>query len=242
MNTDAFFRQGKSHLVCQDYARAQDLCAALADGCSSSPHTDMGARYLVNSFFNGAEDLEYGALCQKPSCLPKTCLDATLMTLSVGEEYSEVSCYGDGVIVIVPQEGDAFIYDIDWNDMPAYLSYRLNPERLTGVTLQGTVTTGLLTSQCVDMADLSSDVFHLQVPNKDYKQILLFSDGVKSFQRKLDGRNQPVDFREVLLEMTKIKATKGRYLARRSQSFLDRFCAKEGWFHTDDFSVVGAVL
>ena len=50
-NADAFFSIGKTHMVCEDYARAGTQqnglpYALVCDGCSSSPDTDIGARLL----------------------------------------------------------------------------------------------------------------------------------------------------------------------------------------------------
>ena len=51
-HADAAFTIGKTHAVCQDYALAQNASDTsplratwLSDGCSSSPHTDIGARF-----------------------------------------------------------------------------------------------------------------------------------------------------------------------------------------------------
>ncbi len=65
MNSDWFLRTGSTHKMCEDYALTNDRFnpgnptapgpiigtpfAILADGCSSSPHTDFGARLLSAS-------------------------------------------------------------------------------------------------------------------------------------------------------------------------------------------------
>src|SRR5437868_4207156 len=52
MNSDCAFQIGAAHTVCQDYAVAHSgvpAYAILADGCSSSPDTDIGARLLVKA-------------------------------------------------------------------------------------------------------------------------------------------------------------------------------------------------
>jgi Protein phosphatase 2C len=52
MNSDCGYRIGRSHAVCQDYAVArggEQPYVIVADGCSSSPDTDIGARLLVKA-------------------------------------------------------------------------------------------------------------------------------------------------------------------------------------------------
>jgi hypothetical protein len=53
MHSDSFYIKGSTHKECQDYA-AHGECngipyAIVSDGCSSAPHTDIGARLLVRS-------------------------------------------------------------------------------------------------------------------------------------------------------------------------------------------------
>lgn len=106
MHADSFFTQGKSHKICQDYARhvafSDVAVAALSDGCSGSPDTDFGARLLVmemldapTSFLN-AYDYAIDAV-NYISGLPDTSLDATQLWLEgVGDEVL-AGVVGDGV-------------------------------------------------------------------------------------------------------------------------------------------------
>lgn len=52
-NADSCFFTGSTHSICQDYAATlitpRITVAAVADGCSGSPHTDIGARILVQA-------------------------------------------------------------------------------------------------------------------------------------------------------------------------------------------------
>jgi hypothetical protein len=109
---DAAFRIGEAHAVCQDYALASPARAdgglhavLLSDGCSSSPHTDIGARLLAHQVWGDLPRLTRQlAVCSgdpPPSVadavlsrsyrraarlanrlgLPGSCLDATLLGL-----------------------------------------------------------------------------------------------------------------------------------------------------------------
>lgn len=60
---DAFFRIGRTHRVCQDYALSasqvvspagaeERVIALVADGCSGEPHTDVGARLILHGTLN----------------------------------------------------------------------------------------------------------------------------------------------------------------------------------------------
>ena len=52
METDSFYSIGYSHSFCEDYTtsgvKGEYSYAIVSDGCSSSPHTDVGARILTN--------------------------------------------------------------------------------------------------------------------------------------------------------------------------------------------------
>ena len=52
MNADCYYEIGYSHTVCEDYALAGKInndisFAIVCDGCSASPHVDVGARILT---------------------------------------------------------------------------------------------------------------------------------------------------------------------------------------------------
>jgi len=83
MISDATFRIGSSHTICEDYARAGvsifgDPIAIVSDGCSSSPDTDIGSRILVleilkNSFLT--EDLEAVTTSLQHTRAPSLCIE-----------------------------------------------------------------------------------------------------------------------------------------------------------------------
>ena len=72
IHVDCAFRMGRTHLVCQDYAAVaagEFPCVLLADGCSWSPDTDMGARLLVRSALTTLRCLSDAILRLMPSLL-----------------------------------------------------------------------------------------------------------------------------------------------------------------------------
>jgi hypothetical protein len=159
--TDAFFTIGKGHEVCQDYAVAGEGRAMLADGCSSSPNTDVGARLLCHALYANSSlgglrpggyfprdfDANHAAACAAFSAafltLPLAALDATL--LYVHEEYSPSSpsrtqvvgmraaMYGDGCIVARRRGTQDYVAVLtEYSaNAPYYLSYAV-PGRLSG--------------------------------------------------------------------------------------------------------------
>ncbi len=75
VHADGAFRMGRTHLVCQDYvavAAGEFPCVLLADGCSSSPDTDVGARLLARSALSYAACLSdaVSRLDASPSLMP----------------------------------------------------------------------------------------------------------------------------------------------------------------------------
>ena len=156
-NADAFFAQGKTHMVCEDYARAGRTeeghsYAIVCDGCSSSPDTDFGARLLATAtafqmrwvcqgegsfMVRDSQVLSAAAKAANEIDVDVRCLDATVVVAyraeQDGKEGVKVSLRGDGVVVSRMRDGEFFIHTIDhFNNAPRYLSYELDEERLGG--------------------------------------------------------------------------------------------------------------
>lgn len=164
MNADSFLAIGKTHHICQDYVRVHDpegkakpFCL-LSDGCSASPDTDIGARFLVLAaererlhrgwFFN--DDLLPGSaghdITASESCLivldnamdlvqdarlSLLCLDATLLSLVPDDKYILASIIGDGVIAARRRDGTIESWVVDFPEgAPGYLSYLIDDKRL----------------------------------------------------------------------------------------------------------------
>lgn len=157
MHSDSFFAIGSTHRVCQDYAmsgktRWDKAFAILSDGCSGSPNTDFGSRFLTraahwalnqfnNSFPSGGLHVTASAFASQmaSSCnIEFECLDATLLMAvegsSGGKEGVWVLMFGDGVVAARHRNShETTMYSIEFpHGYPAYISYLLDLERLKG--------------------------------------------------------------------------------------------------------------
>lgn len=259
MEADCFFRMGSTHSVCQDYAATDvstgGVCVAVSDGCSSAPDTDFGARFMVRAALMEPEHL-YASEILTAACrmrvaarLQRSSLQATLLVASCFDEFVRVCRAGDGVVVWRDRDGTVSYEQVAYdNNTPAYLSYGLNDEdtkQFLASVPGRTVSSGTRTpdgywwikEDVREPAALSWEVRNLRVSDVDL--VLLFSDGIESFQAS-DGSVVPVE--TILDELLSIKNFKGQFLARRCSSYLARTCGPRGWKHADDFSVAGIYL
>lgn len=157
---DTFFAQGSTHIKCEDYASdsnkgVQDEKASpmvvLSDGCSSSPHTDMGSRLLCMSAWNHMREESIPSLQRivsdaqftrrssskvRPyagllgSSASSNAFDATLLLAWRCLEGVTVKAAGDGVVVGRRRDGSFDVFVISFfGNAPAYLSYLQNEAR-----------------------------------------------------------------------------------------------------------------
>ena len=162
IRADCAFRMGRSHLVCQDYAVArsgEQAVALLADGCSSSPDTDVGARLLTLAALplasclmeqdkrdtTDADDKDtFAALLDKYHHdaitearryverleLPGEALDATLLTVAASEGRWFASVFGDGVVAAARHDGSLDVTVVSYlGGYPYYANYLADAER-----------------------------------------------------------------------------------------------------------------
>ncbi len=261
MGADSFFRMGSTHHVCQDYAASGEsnglVYAALSDGCSSSPDTDFGARFMVQAFRNEIEwDPSAFSLALNASKMAEAaglsvrCLDATLLMVMMGEQHAEIWRAGDGVVAWRRRDGTCFFNQIEFGqNAPRYLSYQLSAEherQHRELSPMVTVRVGMrepggaweVSSDSCPIGALS--VFESWYIEKEYCDLaLVFSDGVESF---LDVASAPVPLVSVLDELLAIKGFQGQFLSRRCGRFLSKTCVERGWTHADDLSVAGIYL
>ena len=270
MHADAFFAMGKTHTVCQDYARAGKTStgrtyAIVSDGCSSSPDTDFGSRFLVTAAVQALEQQEvpdphsiiWRAREPAVGFVPLRCLDATLlMAYELDNGQIAVDATGDGVIIAVGKDGTLEVWEINQNGFPGYLSYRLDLNRLRGYLTESgggkrTVKhwlNGALVDTAESQITISTDktpkvegfVFRLRLDPELLKLVMILSDGALSFGNHETG--QPVPLAEVLPEVLNIKVLKGEFLIRAHRWFLTKECLKRSWQHSDDFGSAAIIL
>ena len=260
-HTDSYFALGKTHKVCQDYAATHNkdgkLILAVSDGCSSSPDTDFGSRILVKKAIDLAiESDNYPSLTifacgidnvRKTLGLSKNCLDATLMFAQQMDNEIVVNVWGDGVTYVKYKSGRTETFDIEFPDnTPAYFSYWANLTVDTYLANHGKRIVNCWTNGKKD------GVLNYPVNKQRYnlesrfvldniESVFLFSDGVKSFCRMVNGAWQPIPLSEVLEQITAVKNCNGEFMVRRMRKFLYDFCPKNGWIHEDDVSVAAMI-
>ena len=130
MHADGYFTTGKTHVVCEDYALADNNkgypLVLLSDGCSSSKYTDVGARILTHCCRNRLKSVEIfkmidrehsgdmlhfydkyirqiiwiADLSRKNIGLPEECLDATLLAAVTLPGEVIVTVAGDGIFAL----------------------------------------------------------------------------------------------------------------------------------------------
>ena len=147
MITDSHYMIGKSHITCDDYAINEGSHIVVADGCSSSKRSEIGARILSIAFSNiikdGYPDFTdsvdkglYEELADMISIevskssyglsLESESLDASLIGAFLNSDgLVRAVMYGDGNI-IYKKRNENFIRYVNvsyFNEAPYYLSY-----------------------------------------------------------------------------------------------------------------------
>jgi len=262
MNSDCTFYIGTTHKVCQDYAVVRDYpdmsMAILADGCSGSPDSDVGARILVKATeaierdkivlsFTGEDYIESAFKASQQLEMPDICLDATLLMAKVQDGQFFIGCHGDGVIVRGFKDGGLYIRSVAFRtSYPDFLSYKINPERkvvfdkinqgaymnIAYIYPNGNI--DIVVKEDIDIPECETG----STDNLSF--IAIMSDGIHSFyERILEGAsmtNKPISHIDVIKDMFQIKGRKGEFIQRRVNRFR-KDCEAKNWHNFDDVSV-----
>ena len=247
MNIDAAFVIGDTHTVCQDYASSlvvEDRAYLIvSDGCSSSPHTDIGARILVRQIItclNKGMRLQRGLLFEglkrargllDQMQLPREALDCTLLVAECDSEEIRVLAVGDGVIAYDPHDGElSGVEIINPSQAPGYLNYWGDEERLRHYLQQDQgVTYRVLGGETERHHKSALRMLSLTLPIKELRSLILCSDGVSSFSR--------ASVEEVLSHLTSFPVAQGAFVQRRLRKFTRKICKKRAWTHRDDLAL-----
>lgn len=238
MPLDTHYIQGQSHLACQDYAAQRGNVAALADGCSSAEHSDVGARLLVHAALRAWPSLGKncvpGEVCtrvafQAAGALVRAglhdtgmkpiypALYATLGVLSVDGSIVTATLAGDGVIFGKRRDGAIEIEVCDFANLPPYLAYGLE----VGVFDRYMAESGRTGAECAPRQatyDLA-----------EYDLVGIASDGVCATTLDVD---------EVLAQLCAVKVRAGRFAARRLRRLAEHDWPRANVRFEDDISVV----
>jgi len=265
MQIDTFLTIGKSHKVCEDYILSGTdpmPYIILADGCSSSKGTDMGARllcYLAQQYIRfrstkyfepdhkemGMWIIHNAELVAKQLGLPNHSLDSTLIIAykNYGINNIRVHFYGDGCLIYFGKKQTLFGQIEYTKNAPYYLSYYIDPERdqLFHDMKQDKIVKTLITGQSLigttEIFAYDSPSVYNYILNDEFNGLLIASDGMTSFIADREGLVDPSLY---INEFHEFKTTKGEFLKRRVNKLLKNL-AKEEIYNADDLSV-GAFL
>lgn len=269
MNSDSVYKIGKSHQTCQDYTGHGEGYALLADGCSSSPHTDIGARLLVRSAIKLLEEkkavtklfalqvVEEAAKINRQLALPPEALDATFLAAIVDGKELKLFAAGDGHLVIGWNSGEVSHLKVDYPaGFPYYLSYSLDECRLKAFRQkeqrreeecriflpEEEEYIGCSTEKKVSLEGESG---YLALELEKVRFVALFSDGIDSFYSLKQTESGKQTLREssydLLPELLAIKQPAGEFVKRRVKRFMTNM-EKRGIHHFDDFSYAALIL
>ncbi len=182
--------------------------------------------------------------------VPRMALDSTLMLATQTATHVQTAIWGDGAIMWRQRSGRRVLVSIDFkHGAPAYLSYQLDLKRLIGYREQTnnalrTISTYEDTGKGFELTasheDTGMDPFNLDFPLEDVDLVLLASDGLGSFQRRVDSHFEAVPISEVADKAFAFKSMVGSFVVRRMRRFLTVDAPALGWHNDDDLSV-GAI-
>ena len=251
--SDSHYHIGKTHLTCQDYAcnGFEPLpFVIVADGCSSSPHSDIGARLLALTARQLITEFSYddywgighrltalSAQHIKTLGLAPSALDATLIVALQYDKRIRVYLYGDGCLICQYPDGGIRIIHIEYeHSAPYYLSYLEDAPRRERY-LQANPAKIVHT---LDATDTVSEIHYIDTPaifefSLDEISILgVASDGLNSFAAATAGYDCAVH--SIAGELLAFKNIRGDFVKRRLRRAMASF-ARQGIYNHDDIAL-----
>ncbi len=202
------------------------------------------------------------AMIARECRLPAGALDATLLTATVAGGVAHLSMSGDGAAFWRERDGRCTLVTVEFNHgAPAYPSYTLDDKRYDGyrkLSDDGLRTVSTYTSEGAGLHRQGRDEGHrfalidtreesgmeplvFQVPAQDVDLVAVASDGLGSFQRRVNGAFEGVHAATVAQHAFAFKNYAGSFVTRRLRRLLSSEAQTMGWHHDDDLSV-GAIF
>jgi len=235
LHVGTFSSMGFSHKENQDYIISGHNYLILSDGCSSSPHSSVGARLLCHNIeLIRPQDLSgwhavldnCEIICSRLN-LPVDCLCATLMWAEYNQDTNlvELKWIGDGSVAIRRRDTkEISVETISFNlGAPYYLRYEIGMREQYIAEFSD-----LYNGDHSYFADFPNGIILRSYNMDEFDLVTVFSDGVGSFSG--------LSIEEVVKETLNIKGYAGDFMYRRGQAAIKKFGA-EGSLPYDDFTV-----
>ncbi len=259
INVDSHYVIGQSHLNNEDYAISNVAPfphMILADGCSSSAHSDIGARMLVMAareyLLNDArtssptnpEHLAVFAALKAEAATrvvgaPTTSIDATLAVAFIRDDNAYVYLFGDGSVFVRKTTGEEQLVTVDYShNAPYYPSYRADSARDAEYKARSGNAVKVVTVQGERKQEplLSPTVFTF--PVERLSLLMITSDGLSSFIDTQSARS--IEASTITSELTRMRNTNGAFMKRKLKRALKTW-SRDGIHNSDDLSV-GAMV
>ena len=266
LTSDSYFTNAKKpEKSCQDYALNNDMIefpyAIVCDGCSSSRHTDIGARILAHlsvdiidsislpdNFHDLYEDIKKKIVSKAKIfplllSIPEECLDSTLLISVIVENHIHSFMYGDGYIISNNEYGIPNITKVEFmGNAPYYLSYEIYPEKkLLYKEFAQDEKTKTIYSKYINSSETKVDHDFMVGDCKridDISTILIATDGIGSFVNFKTGER--ISDTEIIKELLSIKSKNGEFIKRRVKRMLQNLAEKD-IYNTDDIAIAGFI-
>lgn len=263
---DSYYTIGKLHLICEDYLYQGFKPfphLILADGCSSSLDSDVGARLLVLNARRLLPRFTTGAMSEAERAarhwrwgrrivrraarqaqelnLNSEALDATLLIAWCDGATVYVHLYGDGCIVTRREDGGVAVIQVEYaGNAPYFLSYLLDTERLA---LYQEAIGDPLEAQSVEYWNETGMTTRLECFDTPavfsfslavFPTVMVTTDGLHSFVNAETG--QPVDVLTVAREMLNFESLNGDFVKRQLRKVLVEY-GRQWVFNLDDLGL-----
>lgn len=233
LHADTYTLRGWGKRACADAVAVHGSRLVLADGCSSSPDTDLGARLLVRAAGEVQQAFEWATAVG----LPVDALDATCLIADADAEGVSVSVAGDGVIAARRRDGSIDVWRVECaSNAPGYPALTLDPVRLAawrdrfGDARQVHGPDGVVEIAGVEPVQRRFEWAECAL-------VAVFSDGIGALDQRVDtdtGRAfEPVPVDEAVAAFLGVAHPRGAFIERRARRLFDR----TGWRPRDDFSI-----